>query len=129
MGGQDRALRERAAQVIPGGMYGHMATTLAPASAPQFYAKAEGCRLWDVDGREYVDLLFAADVGLDPANRELDIVPLLKQRAHRLHRALHACCRCRAGAQTQGAHGAEKLSHISIPVMCVNYADHPRGVP
>ncbi|SFH62101.1 aminotransferase class III-fold pyridoxal phosphate-dependent enzyme [Albimonas pacifica] len=58
-GQADRALRARAAKAIPGGMYGHMATTLAPPSASQFYARAEGCRLWDVDGREYVDLLSA----------------------------------------------------------------------
>ncbi|MDF2231754.1 aminotransferase class III-fold pyridoxal phosphate-dependent enzyme [Albimonas sp. CAU 1670] len=55
----DRDLRDRAARVIPNGMYGHMATTLSPPGAPQFYARAQGTRLWDVDGREYVDLLSA----------------------------------------------------------------------
>ncbi|WP_342640640.1 aminotransferase class III-fold pyridoxal phosphate-dependent enzyme [Rhodoligotrophos ferricapiens] len=54
---RDTALRHRAEAVIPGGMWGHMnAKTLGPAY-PQFFARAEGCRLWDVDGREYVDLM------------------------------------------------------------------------
>ena len=24
---------------------------------PQFYSRAEGCRLWDLEGREYIDFL------------------------------------------------------------------------
>ena len=52
---QDRQLRERAAAVIPGGMYGHQA---APgAGYPQFMRGGRGARVWDVDGNEYVDLM------------------------------------------------------------------------
>jgi glutamate-1-semialdehyde 2,1-aminomutase len=58
-GPKDRALRERAAKVIPGGMYGHQATGLLPDDYPQFFKRGEGCRLWDVDGREYLDLMCA----------------------------------------------------------------------
>src|SRR5580704_15040253 len=51
----DRQLRERARAVIPGGMYGHQA---APgAGYPQFMRGGRGARVWDVDGREYVDLM------------------------------------------------------------------------
>jgi glutamate-1-semialdehyde 2,1-aminomutase len=53
----DDALRARAAKVIPGGMYGHMATKGLPAGYPQFYARSEGCRAWDVDGHSYIDFM------------------------------------------------------------------------
>jgi glutamate-1-semialdehyde 2,1-aminomutase len=53
----DRALRERANAVIPGGMYGHQSVRQLPAEYPQFMAKGRGARVWDVDGNEYVDLL------------------------------------------------------------------------
>lgn len=54
--GTDAGLRERAARVIPNGMYGHMAIgPRMPAGYPQFFARADGARLWDADGREYID--------------------------------------------------------------------------
>lgn len=56
---QDRALRERAAAVIPGGMYGHQSTALLPDDYPQFFARAEGAHLWDADGTRYLDLMSA----------------------------------------------------------------------
>lgn len=56
---KDRELRERAAAVIPGGMYGHQSVGLLPDDYPQFFARAEGARLWDVDGREMLDFMCA----------------------------------------------------------------------
>jgi glutamate-1-semialdehyde 2,1-aminomutase len=53
----DTALRERAAAVIPGGMYGHMGAGALPPEYPQFYRRSEGSHVWDVDGNEYVDLM------------------------------------------------------------------------
>ncbi len=53
----DAALRERAAAVIPGGMYGHMSAGALPPEYPQFYRRSEGAHVWDVDGNEYVDLM------------------------------------------------------------------------
>lgn len=50
-------LRERAARVVPGGMYGHVDVRLLPDGYPQFFARAQGARIWDVDGKEYVDLM------------------------------------------------------------------------
>jgi glutamate-1-semialdehyde 2,1-aminomutase len=41
--------------VIPGGMYGHQNAALLPNSYPQFFTRAERCRLWDSDGNEYID--------------------------------------------------------------------------
>ncbi|MEO1964677.1 aminotransferase class III-fold pyridoxal phosphate-dependent enzyme [Hyphomonas sp.] len=55
----DLELKERAKQVIPGGMYGHEATTLLPDAFPQFFKKGQAGRLWDVDGNEYVDYICA----------------------------------------------------------------------
>jgi glutamate-1-semialdehyde 2,1-aminomutase len=53
----DTALRERARAVIPGGMYGHLSATRLPAEYPQFYQRADGAHVWDVDGNEYVDFM------------------------------------------------------------------------
>jgi glutamate-1-semialdehyde 2,1-aminomutase len=55
----DAALRERAAAVIPGGMYGHESTALLPAELPQFFTRAQGARLWDADGNEILDFMCA----------------------------------------------------------------------
>jgi len=54
---KDSGLRERARRVIPGGMWGHMNAANLPEGYPQFFARAEGARLWDVDGNEYVDFM------------------------------------------------------------------------
>jgi glutamate-1-semialdehyde 2,1-aminomutase len=54
-----RALRERALAVIPSGMYGHQSVATLPPEFPQFFVRADGCRLWDADGHEYIDYLCA----------------------------------------------------------------------
>jgi glutamate-1-semialdehyde 2,1-aminomutase len=54
---KDAALRERAARVIPGGLWGHMRAQGLPAGYPQFFERADGCRLWDGDGREFIDFM------------------------------------------------------------------------
>ena len=56
---EDRALRERAARVIPGGMYGHQSVAALPAGYPQFFSRAEGAYLWDADGNRLLDLMCA----------------------------------------------------------------------
>ncbi|GLW08227.1 glutamate-1-semialdehyde 2,1-aminomutase [Microtetraspora sp. NBRC 13810] len=53
----DAELRERAAKVIPGGMYGHLNAAIFGPGFPQFFVRGDGCRQWDADGREYVDLM------------------------------------------------------------------------
>jgi glutamate-1-semialdehyde 2,1-aminomutase len=40
-------------------MYGHESTRLLPPNYPQFFARAKGARLWDVDGNEYLDFMCA----------------------------------------------------------------------
>lgn len=56
-GANDQKLRERAERVIPGGMYGHQSVNMLPASAPQFFSKAQGAYLWDYDGNKYLDFM------------------------------------------------------------------------
>lgn len=56
---QDALLRARAERVIPGGMWGHQNAARLPPAYPQFFRRGEGCRIWDADGREYVDFICA----------------------------------------------------------------------
>lgn len=56
-GTADTELRRRAREVVPGGMYGHLDATRLPDGYPQFFARGDGCRVWDVDGREYLDFM------------------------------------------------------------------------
>jgi glutamate-1-semialdehyde 2,1-aminomutase len=53
----DQGWRTRAAAVIPGGMYGHQSVKKLPLGYPQFFVRGDGCRVWDVDGNEYVDFM------------------------------------------------------------------------
>jgi glutamate-1-semialdehyde 2,1-aminomutase len=53
----DVELTRRAANVIPGGMYGHQAIRNMSPAYPQFFAGGEGALIVDVDGNEYVDLM------------------------------------------------------------------------
>ena len=53
----DSALGARAARVIPGGLWGHMRVQGLPRGYPQFFRRADGCRLWDADGREFIDFM------------------------------------------------------------------------
>jgi glutamate-1-semialdehyde 2,1-aminomutase len=53
----DTALRARARQVIPGGLWGHLNAASLPEGYPQFFARGDGCRIIDVDGREFIDFM------------------------------------------------------------------------
>ena len=55
----DQALRRRARRVVPGGMTGHLNAAALPPGYPQFFQRGEGCRLWDVDGRDVIDFMCA----------------------------------------------------------------------
>jgi glutamate-1-semialdehyde 2,1-aminomutase len=54
---RDALLRDRAHRVIPGGMWGHLNVARLPDGYPQYFREARGCRLRDVDGQEYIDLM------------------------------------------------------------------------
>jgi glutamate-1-semialdehyde 2,1-aminomutase len=58
-GARNKELMERARAVLPNGMYGHESVMMMPEDFPQFFQKAQGTRLWDVDGNEYIDYMCA----------------------------------------------------------------------
>lgn len=56
---KDAELLRRARQVVPNGVWGHMATRSIGPGYPQFFSRSEGCRVWDADGTEYIDFMCA----------------------------------------------------------------------
>jgi glutamate-1-semialdehyde 2,1-aminomutase len=52
---QSELLFERAQRVIPGGVNSPVRAFKAVGGTPLFIRKAEGCRMWDVDGNSYID--------------------------------------------------------------------------
>lgn len=55
---RSRALFERAARVIPGGIYGSKAPGAMVAGAYPYYLESgKGCRIRDVDGNEFIDFM------------------------------------------------------------------------
>ena len=58
---QSLALYERAEQLIPGGSQTNSKRPgiYAPGAFPIYAERAKGCRVWDVDGNEYVDYVMA----------------------------------------------------------------------
>ena len=51
-------LFERAAKVVPGGIYGHTSpAVMIPGAFPYYGQRASGSRYWDVDGNEYIDYM------------------------------------------------------------------------
>lgn len=59
MNNRDSELLARANKVVPNGVWGHMATRAIGPGYPQFFAKSDGCRVWDVNGNEYIDFMCA----------------------------------------------------------------------
>jgi glutamate-1-semialdehyde 2,1-aminomutase len=56
--GSGQELWERAKRVIPGGnmLLSKRAEMFLPGKWPAYFSKAKGCRVWDLDGREYIDM-------------------------------------------------------------------------
>lgn len=55
----EQILQTRAEAVIPNGMYGHQSVVKLPPGYPQFFTRADGTRLWDSEGRSYIDFMAA----------------------------------------------------------------------
>jgi glutamate-1-semialdehyde 2,1-aminomutase len=51
-------LWKRAKQIIPGGnmLLSKRAEMFLPEQWPTYFSKAKGCKVWDLDGREYIDM-------------------------------------------------------------------------
>lgn len=56
--GTGQELWKRAKRVIPGGnmLLSKRAEMFLPEQWPAYFSKAKGCRVWDLDGREYIDM-------------------------------------------------------------------------
>ena len=71
----DSQYRERARRVIPNGMYGHLSAARLGDGYPQFFARGKAARVWDVGGREYIDLMCSyGPILLGHAHPEVDAV-------------------------------------------------------
>lgn len=74
--GRGQKLYEKAKKVIPGGtqLLSKRPEMFLPDLWPAYYAKAKGCRIWDLDGKEYIDVSYmgiGANV-LGYANEQVD---------------------------------------------------------
>src|SRR4029077_13391574 len=56
--GTGQNLWKRAKRVIPGGnmLLSKRAEMFLPEQWPAYFSKASGCRVWDLDGNEYIDM-------------------------------------------------------------------------
>jgi glutamate-1-semialdehyde 2,1-aminomutase len=56
--GTGQKLWKRAKRVIPGGnmLLSKRPEMFLPEQWPAYFSKAKGCRVWDLDGREYIDM-------------------------------------------------------------------------
>ena len=56
--GKGQDLWKTAKTVIPGGnmLLSKRPEQFLPDQWPAYYSKAKGCRVWDLDGREYIDM-------------------------------------------------------------------------
>lgn len=56
--GTGQKLWKRAKQVIPGGnmLLSKRAEMFLPDQWPAYFSKAKGCKVWDMDGNEYIDM-------------------------------------------------------------------------
>ncbi|MGQ9572481.1 MAG: aspartate aminotransferase family protein [Dehalococcoidia bacterium] len=79
---RSEALMARARKVIPSGIYGHQSPVLlVPGEYPSFMARGEGCRIWDVDGNEYIDFMCSYGPIVLGHNH-----PRVEEAAHAQHR-------------------------------------------
>lgn len=55
--GKGQELYKKAKMMIPGGtsLLSKRPEQLLPENWPAYYSKSKGCRLWDLDGKEYID--------------------------------------------------------------------------
>jgi len=58
--GTGQKLWKRAKKVIPGGnmLLSKRAEVFLPELWPAYFSRAKGCKVWDLDGREYIDMSF-----------------------------------------------------------------------
>jgi glutamate-1-semialdehyde 2,1-aminomutase len=76
-----RALLRRAQALFPGGHHLSSRPLLGPDAAPLYLERGRGCRVWDVDGHEYVDYFMAfGPFLLGYADEEVDAAAIAQLR-------------------------------------------------
>ncbi len=82
---RSRALYERAQALIPGGIHLSGRPLVDADTSPMYFDRARGCRIWDVDGHEYIDYLMAfGPYLLGYAHEEVDRAASEQGRSGRL---------------------------------------------
>jgi glutamate-1-semialdehyde 2,1-aminomutase len=56
--GKGQELYKKAKTLIPGGtmLLSKRPEMFLPDNWPSYYSKAKGCKVWDLDGKEYIDM-------------------------------------------------------------------------
>ena len=74
--GKGQELYKRAKQIIPGGtmLLSKRPEQFLPENWPAYYSRSKGCRIWDLDGKEYIDcsMMGIGTNTLGYANEEVD---------------------------------------------------------
>lgn len=74
--GKGQELYKRAKQIIPGGtmLLSKRPEQFLPENWPAYYSKSKGCKVWDLDGKEYIDcsMMGIGTNTLGYANEEVD---------------------------------------------------------
>ena len=68
-------LYNKAKKIIPGGtmLYSKKPELYLPDSWPTYFSKSKGCYVWDLNGKKYIDMLFAVGANtLGYANKSID---------------------------------------------------------
>ncbi|HIC23541.1 MAG TPA: aminotransferase class III-fold pyridoxal phosphate-dependent enzyme, partial [Planctomycetes bacterium] len=55
--GDNQKLFEQACQLIPGGVNSPVRAFGSVGGTPRFISRAEGCRIFDIEGKEYIDFV------------------------------------------------------------------------
>ena len=122
---QSEELFARARRLIPGGVNSPVRAFKAVGGTPLFIRKAEGARLWDADGKGYID--YVGSWGpMILGHAWPPVVEAIAEAArarHLLRRALRA--RGRAG-RARGAHGA---LHREGPLRLLRHRGHDERAP
>ena len=99
-------------------MYGHQNAARLPDEFPQYFARADGCRLWDGDGNEYIDFVCGYGPNL-LGYRHAEV-----ERAAAEQAARGDCMTGPAPCMVDlGEHFVELVEHADWAIFCKNGSD------
>ena len=114
----NEGLKQRAKQVIPGGMYGHMSVQMHSPRTPQFFSKAKGTHVWDYEGNRYADFLCAFGPNLfGYGHEEIDAAYIAQMKE--VDSALGPSAKMIELAEAY----AEQITHADWAIFCKNGTD------